>query len=681
MTNTYAPLESYELKSPQSGLTSASFEQVVYADASETFKGDDLYTPGTRSSQFLSPLRPQLFKRSQKMQHPRRRISWVSVKPVLKALTLPLIALGYLAFCYSVHERIIPVNTYGIYSVIPARLAAIKGAITSVSIFLVTIALWPIGDTVSDLKTEEFFRVLSGRTDGVPLSVVNGISNPSFGYIDSIRAVFHRHCSSYFTSGLVASALIFATSILAPAALTIQSVLSDGDIVAFAVGSIPSESVWNLTDLSSPGVNATSHSDVAASIMWAEAELGVQYSFGIANSSDPKYAAFIVPVPPDLSTTTSARWLTDVIGLNPSCAWSQTNITEPMISSSNDTFDATIGGVYLTDFDLDVGVDSQSFSPESLTYAGAMDPSNYVFNHTTQTYPTDGSTVFLLGQCTGGCQAYTNINSYTWLNMTDVPSFTVITANQTWEMGFLVCKPNPEIETREIRSQGNTVLQVQPLPTGKKYVSQGNLHPTQTPAMLAVAMMGITSNSGPQSTGSSWTYSLGSQVQMDLLFGKEQIANLPSGAGSFVNISVLPLANVSQTYTHMLQSAAKAYTAGYFGTAYVPGRISTVEVVFTASMPHVALSTVLFIILSIFTAIAHYRKGKGSEFTLVNVAAAVHGSELPAQFAQMKSTLSSQGSRRLNDDKGAQEEIAEMFDDRQIFLQKHADGSAVLRVS
>ncbi|KAF9224513.1 hypothetical protein BS17DRAFT_779959, partial [Gyrodon lividus] len=99
-------------------------------------------------------------------------------------------------------------------------------------------------------------------------------------------------------------------------------------------------------------------------------------------------------------------------------------------------------------------------------------------------------------------------------------------------------------------------------------------------------------------------------------------------------------------------------------------------------MPNVAISTVIFSILLVLLVLAHFRPGKGMEFTLINVAAAVHGSELPAQFAQMKAEQWAElmPSVMGRDPKSAQEDIAEMLGERKIFLRRRLDGSGVLHI-
>lgn len=94
------------------------------------------------------------------------------------------------------------------------------------------------------------------------------------------------------------------------------------------------------------------------------------------------------------------------------------------------------------------------------------------------------------------------------------------------------------------------------------------------------------------------------------------------------------------------------------------------------------------------------------QFTLVNVAAAVHGSELPAQFAQtgargvyghadvrgegeseMDGVLAEGGvgdgvgARHLGSAaSGDQQDIAEVWGEKRIFMQRRVDGSPVLHL-
>lgn len=137
-----------------------------------------------------------------------------------------------------------------------------------------------------------------------------------------------------------------------------------------------------------------------------------------------------------------------------------------------------------------------------------------------------------------------------------------------------------------------------------------------------------------------------------------------------------------------------AYLASYLGTAYVPGRVAVTEIVFAASIPNLAVSTAVFALLCALIVVVNFRSGQGAEFTLVNVAAAVHGSELPAQFAQINAEHTDvDGVGEAGDAAGKgrvrrgeihypedQQEVVDMFGDRRIFMQRRADGSPALHM-
>ena len=134
---------------------------------------------------------------------------------------------------------------------------------------------------------------------------------------------------------------------------------------------------------------------------------------------------------------------------------------------------------------------------------------------------------------------------------------------------------------------------------------------------------------------------------MEFIFGKNAMASVNStqlddiGDGDpMTKLAPQALSNITAVYTTMVQAAAKVYMTGALGTAYVPGRINTSEVVFDSSLPHVIVSTFLFVILSLLVAIAHFRSGKEEPFTLLGVAAALHESGIPAQLARMKTDKS-----------------------------------------
>ncbi|KAG6375169.1 hypothetical protein JVT61DRAFT_3377 [Boletus reticuloceps] len=242
---------------------------------------------------------------------------------------------------------------------------------------------------------------------------------------------------------------------------------------------------------------------------------------------------------------------------------------------------------------------------------------------------------------------------------------------------------------------------VQSLPAGRQLTRQGNLNTIQTTALFSLATKSLTQSAGVL-TGKRRSYGLGSQVQGQVLFGKTQFDNLPlidASFGTLVTIGPAPIEDITQGYAHILQSSAKSYLAGYLGTAYVPGRISETE---PASIPNLAVASAGFALLAALIVLAHFRPSKGVQFTLVNVAAAVYGSELPEKFVQMKAEQAADGYGGIDEeavggdretdhalgkgkshhDKGnAPDDQQGMLTDRRIFMRRRADGSPVLHMS
>ena len=112
----YYPLSP--LKSPLEGAASPSLEPLKndsdLPDLSDAVAAED--PPVSLSSKFRSPLRPRLFRKGSSVIRPPL---WRTVKTPLEMALLPLAAIGYLAFCYTVHGKAVPVNTYGLYAVTP----------------------------------------------------------------------------------------------------------------------------------------------------------------------------------------------------------------------------------------------------------------------------------------------------------------------------------------------------------------------------------------------------------------------------------------------------------------------------------------------------------------------------------------------------------------------------------
>ncbi|KAG0695812.1 hypothetical protein DFH29DRAFT_252947 [Suillus ampliporus] len=463
-------------------------------------------------------------------------------------------------------------------------------------------------------------------------------------------------------------------------AVSIQSVLADGDIVALPVGAVANNSVYNTTF--SPYIyepRATNNADFAASIIWAEMNLGVQYNFSAAASLKADVSAFIVPQPLNLPMTSTARWLTDVIAMRPSCTWASTNITQPIIVPNSTDELGSFAGVYLEDLDLDIPIYFYNFDAISLASIAIMDPTVALFNHTTGEQSTDGSTVFLVGQCITGCPL--TIGNSVWLNFTGIPTFAIqlppaITFDkvQLWQSACLVCKPNAVIETREVRAEGGAMLSVQSLSEGKQLTSQGNLFPRDTTTMLSIALSGM-ANAGP--SDGNGTMNLGSEPQVKFLFGSKQIESWPgsytANSPDIVNVSFLPVANLSTGFGQMLQSASKAYMSGYLGTAYVPARPSALEVIFMSSLPLVIISTATFLFLYIFLGLFHLQT-QGEEFNLPNIARITHGSNLPEEISRL--------AQEIDDGTGkcSERDVVGQMGDRVIVLRQHGDGLDVSKL-
>ncbi|KAG2136398.1 hypothetical protein DEU56DRAFT_805700 [Suillus clintonianus] len=373
-----------------------------------------------------------------------------------------------------------------------------------------------------------------------------------------------------------------------------------------------------------------------ASIAWVEMALGMSYAYTMSNKSLGEYAAYVAPMPTSIQASTTARWLTDVVGFNPFCTWANPlNLTKSSssIAMDNTSVASTAVVTYLEGLDLDIHVPSSIFpvyKSNFVTQISVLDPTTYVFNHTTQTLPSDGSTTFAIVACTEGC-AQLNIPIYP--DLTGIPTLQFTAPNNSYELAFLVCKPNITIETREVRTQGSFILEVQPLPEGKAYQRQGNLDFMQTSSMLGIATSYLSIDSGPLT--SVW-FGLGSETQVNFLFSPAQMNAIDLNSIGGVILQPIPLENLTQGYTQIVQAAAKAYITGSEGTAYVPGRVSGMQLIFTSSLPNVIVATISFALLWALTIFAHFRDGKYNDFTLVNVGAALHNSDIPKAFSQMK---------------------------------------------
>ena len=77
------------------------------------------------------------------------------------------------------------------------------------------------------------------------------------------------------------------------------------------------------------------------------------YNFAAQGNLAEGVVPYIAPYPAELSPTTPARWLSDVVALSPSCSWATPNVTENILFSSDYMFNET-RGVFLTEAGVDI---------------------------------------------------------------------------------------------------------------------------------------------------------------------------------------------------------------------------------------------------------------------------------------------------------------------------------------
>ncbi|KAJ3481629.1 hypothetical protein NLI96_g7530 [Meripilus lineatus] len=576
---------------------------------------------------------------------------------LLRSLLLPLVAIAYTVFCYTVRFKVIPVSSGGWFDVTADNIAVIKSGVTSISIITIGLGLLPIHSLISDLKSEEFFRVTSSQPEGEPLGSINGISNPSFGMIDSFKVVFRRHCSPYYHLVLVTSFLVMIISTLAPAALSVETALFDSDLRAFAVGALGRDDILNATSDSPSLPNPFRVPEKASALAWFESVLHVPYSFQVNES-----LKYVVPTPLNLSFSVPARWLSDVAIMNPTCTYS--NPLPPFqhleVLGYLETDDRNITRVALDGSGLTSDMDTEFAVPVAI-----IQPSD-VYNTTDTGYPSNGAMVFALSRCISdsdrckGSQSSASPNldlsGLPVANLTKNPlGRPIIEPDEisVYNVAFLVCSPNIVIETREVRNDGHGQLTVMETSYTPK---QGNLHPGQTSVMFSTALRELGKSGGP-SNSMFHTESLAI-----LLFGPTVMTQEPSNH----SFHPLPAADITELYTRMLHSATKAYLDGSFSTAYVPGRVSVKRLVFVSSLPQVIASTILFVLLLGILILSHFRRTT-PQFTLSSVAAALDGSEIPSTFAKVK---------RSADPKTREEEMGQ----KRVVLVKSDLGSDVLQL-
>jgi len=103
-------------------------------------------------------------------------------------------------------------------------------------------------------------------------------------------------------------------------------------------------------------------------------------------------------------------------------------------------------------------------------------------------------------------------------------------------------------------------------------------------------------------------------------------------------LTPLPIENITRNYARVLHDAMKVFLDGSLGVSYVPGRAYSPTLIFSSSLPHVIVSTIVFFLLSVFLVVCHYRTPVPN-FTFFHVATALAGSECPALFEDTASKI------------------------------------------
>lgn len=87
---------------------------------------------------------------------------------------------------------------------------------------------------------------MADKRQGIRLASLNNVSTPSRGVWDSLVVITLQQGSRYFAGAFLAGFIFLAASTLAPAALSVDIVLFDGELVALPVGAVKANAVMRL---------------------------------------------------------------------------------------------------------------------------------------------------------------------------------------------------------------------------------------------------------------------------------------------------------------------------------------------------------------------------------------------------------------------------------------------------
>ncbi|CAE6423419.1 unnamed protein product [Rhizoctonia solani] len=408
-------------------------------------------------------------------------------------------------------------------------------------------------------------------------------------------------------------------SSLTPAALSVGVIPVEGELTAFRVGSVASDSVIQAY-LSGVETNPrfSLRASEAASMAWVQGVLGINLPF---QAISPKYG---VPIPLDLRITDRARYITDVAIMDPFCAWTTPN--PPVIPVGNSSEFDRVVNITLPDFGVTTLLSPNQFAFSdsgrmvSLEVIDTSYPSLSLVNISTGGPTTTGVMGWFMAACKS-CEPVSWGDNIT-VNMSGIPTqeyhgLRVVgnaTQAQTIEFSILMCDPRLSVDTREVRLDGTGKITVM---ESKGLTRQGNLHLAQTRLLVGKALTEFSSNSGPKTMYSG----IGQAAQIQMFFGPVENSTLTPV------LTPRPIEELTHGYMVAQQAAMRSYLSGRMASSFVPGRKQKMILAFTSSLPQVIVSTILFIFATIFINLCHLRSD-AEQFTLFSVAAALSHSNL-----------------------------------------------------
>ncbi|KAF8656485.1 hypothetical protein AX16_002504 [Volvariella volvacea WC 439] len=632
----------------------------------------------------------------------------------LMLLMPPIITTAYLAFCWVVGYRTVIVPNSGFVNTSVENITLVKSGVTTISILIIALGLWPIKSLLVDVQGEEFFRVLKKpgnfcdahgnrspkelhEAGGISFVTANSMSSvSSLGIIDTIAAILKGQCSLHFVLAFISGFIVLVTSTLAPAALSIQEMLRDSEVMAFEVGAMHPMSLfdpWRIEfippklggspfpDLSISFYVAR-HLEKAGPLTWSEIALNLSSPYTtdlpIPSNSTPQY---IVPTPVNLDPDTTARWLTDAFVLRPSCDWETTNLSTAVYNIS-DIADGTVIPVTIPTLGIDLRL-AYSGIPESryfrMWYYSSDEGARLtMFNSTTHDIALGGHSIWAVGQFYDqrGFEAPDGFPTLYEFDSVGIPSFFALLDDPPVALQFavLACSPNFSIETVEVlNTRGKlTVTPANASGRPRPFTRQGNLNKAQGEMFFSTLFSRFNVNAGPPLLVQQQS----SQIQASLVFGWELIE-----AWSFLDSTLnqtwtpMPIPNITEMYCRFIRSASKPFLSGVLGTTLVPGIVSEPVLRFAASRPHVFASTALFLALNVLSIMAFFRSGKGDKFNLMRVASVLHESNVTAEMASFVSEK-----RKAVGDGSLEEELGMAAKGRMLRLvDREGNGVLVIR--